>query len=260
MTVLASQLAAAGIRRLTLNRPEIRNAFNAQLTHAITHEMKATADDPDTRIVVLAGAGSHFCAGGDIDWMKAVLAATPEQKRAHAQAVADMYQAVYALPQPLVVVVQGAAVGGGFGLACCADFVLAERTARFGMTETRLGIAPAAISPYVTAAIGARMAGRLALPGATVDARQACDWKLVTHLAEPGQLDSTLEALEHELLQCAQGAQRLTKALFRDMADNPPIAQRIRTSVDALVQAWSNPDALQGLTAFLGKTPAPWVR
>lgn len=237
----------------------MRNAFNAELTQAIMHEMHAAAHDPYTRVVLLEGTGSHFCAGGDMEWMRNILATTPAEKRIQAQAIANMYTTVYALPQPLVVAVQGAAIGGGFGLACCADFVVAENTAKLGMTEPRLGIVPAAISPYVVAATGARVANRIALVGAAVDARQAQEWGVVTHIVQTGKLNEAVAVVLQELLQCAPDAQYQTKALFRALSAGAPSSTCIQQSVDALVQAWSQPQATEGLNAFLSKRQPSWT-
>lgn len=259
MPCLDNHLLPNGVRRLTLNRPQLRNAFNAELTQLITDEMRSAAHDSHTRVVVLEGSGSHFCAGGDIDWMRTVLSAPPNEKRTHAQAVADMYEAVYALPQPLVVAVQGAAIGGGFGLACCADFVVAENTAKLGMTEPRLGIVPAAISPYVVAATGTRVASSIALLGAAVDAEQARSWGVVTHITQEGSLSDAVAAVLQEVLQCAPGAQNQTKALFRAMNANTPTSANVQQSVSALVEAWSQPQALEGLNAFLAKCRPSWA-
>ncbi|PBI87780.1 Carnitinyl-CoA dehydratase [Variovorax boronicumulans] len=247
-----------GVRRITLNRPEAKNAFDAQIMRAISLAFRDAAKDSETRVVVLSGAGSHFCAGGDIAWMKETLAASQAQKCERASAVADMLATVYALPQPLVAEVRGAAMGGGFGLVCCADFVVADSRAKFALSETRLGIVPAVISPYVVAALGVRRANRLALAGTSIDTLEAKEMGLVTHMAAPDDIAQVVSALLHELLCSASGAQQRTKALFRQMASPASDAHRATLAVEALVNAWEQQDAIAGFDAFLNKTTPPW--
>lgn len=247
-----------GVRRITLNRPEAKNAFDAEMMQAISQSFRNAAKDPETRVVVLSGAGSHFCAGGDIEWMKETLAASQMLKRERAQAVSDMLGSVHALPQPLVAEVKGAAMGGGFGLVCCADFVVADSRAKFALSETRLGIVPAAISPYVVAALGVRRANRLALAGTLIDAQEAKELGLATHVAAPGGTAEAVDSLLHELLCSATGAQRLTKALFRQMASPVSDERNAALAVEALVNAWNQQEAIAGLDAFLNKAAPPW--
>lgn len=258
MQLVTDNCSSDGVRRITLNRPETKNAFNAEMLRAISERFRDAAQDPGTRVVVLDGAGNHFCAGGDIEWMKGVLKASQAVKREQAQAVSDMLQSVYALPQPLVAEVKGAAMGGGFGLLCCADFVVAESQAKFALSETRLGIVPAAISPYVVAALGVRRANRLALAGTPMDAKGAQEMGLVTHVAPVGDTRDVVDSLLRELLCSAIGAQRLTKQLFRRMSSQAPDERRVSLAVDALVDAWSQEEAISGFEAFLNKSAPPW--
>lgn len=247
-----------GVLRLTLHRPEVRNAFDAALLEDLRLAFEQAASDGSVRIVVLGGAGSHFCAGGDIEWMKRVLVASLQEKRVHAMQVAAMYRAAHALPQPLVAQVQGTAMGGGMGLICCADFVVAAADARFALSENRLGIVPAAISPYVVAALGARQSIQLALAGETVDAQRAREIGLVTHVAAPGALEAEVHGLLAQLLCSASGAQRQTKSLLRAVAAQAPDAGREALAVEALVTAWSGAEAAQGFRAFLERSVPPW--
>ncbi len=258
MQLLIDTRLPDGVRRMTLNRPETKNAFNAEMMRVISQGFRDAAKDPETRVVVLSGAGSHFCAGGDIEWMKDTLAASQAVKRERATAVSDMLRSVYALPQPLVAEVKGAAMGGGFGLVCCADFVVADHQAKFALSETRLGIVPAAISPYVVAALGVRRVNRLALAGTLIDAHEAREIGLVTHVAPPDSTAETVDALLHELLCSAPGAQQQTKALFRQMASPAPEERLAALAVEALVNAWGHEEAVAGFDAFLNKAAPPW--
>lgn len=258
METIIENMSPDGVLHVTLNRPQTRNAFNHEMLEAMTVSFRRAVRDSQTRVVVLGSTGSHFCAGGDIEWMKSVLSAGPEEKRRYAQAVTDMYQAAHALPQPVVAQVRGVAMGGGFGLLCCADLVVAEAQAKFALSETRLGIVPAAISPYVVAALGVRQACRLALGGTLIDAAAAFGIGLVTHMAPADQLASLTDAVLQELLCSASGAQRLTKRLFREMSPQAPSRDSVVRSVDALVEAWSQPEAMAGFSAFLRKSSPPW--
>ncbi|WBY03583.1 enoyl-CoA hydratase-related protein [Ramlibacter tataouinensis] len=258
MSTLLRTRSSDGVLRITLHRPQVRNAFDAALLEELRLAFEEAAADASVRIVVLGGAGTHFCAGGDIEWMKRVLAASPEEKRVHAMQVAGMYRAVHALPQPLVAQVQGTAMGGGMGLVCCADFVVAAADARFALSENRLGIVPAAISPYMVAALGARRAVQLALAGETVDVQRAREIGLVTHVAAPGALEAEVRGLLAQLLGSASGAQRQTKSLLRAVEAQAPDAHREALAVDALVTAWSGGEAAEGFRAFLERSVPPW--
>ncbi len=258
MNTLIPSQPAAGVLQLTLHRPQARNAFNHEMLQEIRQAFEAAAADASIRVVVLAATGEHFCAGGDIEWMKNILSGSAQHQREHAQGIADMYRAVYALPQPLVAYVQGNAMGGGLGLVCCADVVVCESTAKFALSETRLGIVPAAISPFLVASLGARQATQLALLGAVVDAVTAQTLGLVTHVCSAEQGARKLEEVQHSLLLGAPGAQRQTKALLRGISVQAPGEAIYAKAVDALVHAWSQPEAVEGFNAFLHKAKPAW--
>lgn len=243
---------------LTLNRPAARNAFNHEMVQEIRQSFEDASVDASIRVVVLGATGEHFCAGGDIEWMRGILAASVQKKRVYAEDISGMYKAVYSLPQPLVAHVKGNAMGGGLGLVCCADVVLSENTSKFALSETRLGIVPAAISPFLVASLGAKQATQLALIGSVVDAHTAKDLGLVTYVTSADQGAQKLEETMHSLLQGAPGAQRQTKALLRNISAQIPTESIYAKAVDALVYAWSQAEAAEGFNAFLNKAKPFW--
>ncbi|UUZ77734.1 enoyl-CoA hydratase-related protein [Polaromonas sp. P1(28)-13] len=248
-TVLKSQ-PAVGVLLLTLNRPEARNAFNHEMVQEIRQSFEEASANASIRVVVLGATGEHFCAGGDIEWMKGILAASVQQKNVYAEDISGMYKAVYSLPQPLVAHVKGNAMGGGLGLVCCADVVVSENTSKFALSETRLGIVPAAISPFLVASLGVKQATQLALIGSAVDAHTAKDLGLVTYVTSADQGEQKLEEAMRSLLQGAPGAQRQTKALLRNISAQIPTETIYAKAVDALVYAWSQAEAADGFNAF----------
>ena len=258
MTNVICQTPRPGLLEIVLNRPDAGNAFDHSMIGQIREAFLTAAGDDSVRLVMLRGAGPHFCAGGDIGWMQQVLAASASQKRAFAQDISLMYQAVHGLPQPLLIQVQGVAMGGGLGLVCCGDVVIADESARFALSEARIGIVPAAISPYLVSAIGARQAGQLALRGNTISAQDALRLGLVTHIASEDDNEPMLESTIKELFAGAPEAQRLSKCLFREISVQKISDSVCTLAVDTLVKAWSQPEAIKGFDAFLNRRLPPW--
>jgi len=208
--------------------------------------------------VVLTGAGPSFCAGGDLDWMRAQFAATRDGRMAEARRLAAMLGALDALPKPLVGRVNGAAFGGGVGLMSVCDAVVAVEGARFALTETRLGIIPATIAPYVIARLGAGRARAVFFSGRAFDAAEARDLGLVTRVVPADRLDAAVEAEVAPYFATAPGAVARAKRLARSLG--APIDDGIvEATVAALADAWESAEAQAGITAFLGKRPPPWA-
>ena len=234
------------VLRVTLARPERRNAFDAALISELTAEF---ADVGDARAVVLAGDGQSFCAGADVDWQRAAIDLSYDENVEDARRLYEMLAAIDGCPAPVVARVQGYALGGGSGLVCCADIVIAGEDAVFGFSEVKLGIIPAVISPFVFAKIGTARARRLFLTGERFDAATASRFGLVDEIA--GDLDGAVERVLAELLSSGPEAVRAAKRLVREtpQADElPHIAARMRTSAEGQ----------EGLRAFLDKRPAAW--
>jgi methylglutaconyl-CoA hydratase len=234
------------VLRVTLARPERRNAFDAALIRELT---EAFADVGNARAVVLAGDGESFCAGADVDWQRSAIDLSYDENVEDALRLYRMLDAIDSCPAPVVARVQGYALGGGSGLVCCTDVTVAAPDAVFGFSEVKLGIVPAVISPFVFARIGTAAARRLVLTGERFDAETALRIGLVHEVAE--ELDSALERVIAELLSAGPEATRAAKQLIRERPGGEEaarLAAKLRTS----------PEGQEGLRAFLDKRPAAW--
>ncbi len=237
----------ASVLRVTIAKPERRNAFDAALI-AELHEAFANVAD-DVRVIVLAGDGPSFCAGADVEWQRSSIDLTFEENVEDALRLYRMLEAVDSCPAPLVARVQGFALGGGSGLAACADVVVAAPDATFGFTEVRLGIIPAVISPFVFAKIGSQ-ARRFFLTGERFDAETALRVGLVHELAD--DLDTGVERFVGELLKSGPGAMRAAKRLARERPASGDELARIAAGLR------SGEEGQAGLRAFLDKRAPPW--
>jgi methylglutaconyl-CoA hydratase len=247
-----------GVEYVTLNRPELRNAFDEVMIAELTAWARAAATDDALRVAVLAGAGPSFSAGADLTWMARMVNYSEAENRRDARALAEMFEALDTLPVPLVGRVHGAALGGGTGLAAVCDIVVASQEAVFGFTEVKLGILPAVISPYCVAKIGPGAARALMLAGARYSASRAREIGLVHDVVAEADLDAAVDAHVRELLTSAPGAVRATKRLIRQVAGRPAAASMDLTS-HAIAAQRVSPEGQDGLRAFLGKHRPPWV-
>ena len=248
-----------GVAILTLQRAEKHNALSQALIDALHQSADEIAGRDDIRVVVLAASGKSFCAGGDLGWMQAQMAGDLAMKRAAAKSIADMLGALNTLPQPLVGRVQGNAFGGGVGLACVCDVVIAADHARFGLTETKLGLVPATIGPYVMARMGEARARRVVMSSRVFDAAEAKDLGIASRVVAPDQLDHAVAAEVDAYLQCAPGAVAATKAYVRSLG--PVIDESvIDRSIAALITQWEGNEAKEGISAFFEKRKPFWAR
>lgn len=248
------------VARLTLDRPHVRNAFNAELIAALTATFDALSDEaPDAlRVIVLAGDGPVFCAGADVEWMRSAADLDVDANEADAGRLATMLETIDTCPVPVVSRVQGAALGGGMGLCAVSDIVLSTADTTFGFTETRLGILPAVIGPYALAKIGESHARALFLSGSRFDAGRAMQIGLVHEvLADEGTLDTRLTALVEELLAAGPTAVREAKALIRRLRGQPGPQARALT-VAAISRQRTGAEGQEGLAAFLEKRDPSW--
>jgi methylglutaconyl-CoA hydratase len=249
-----------GVARVTLARPEVRNAFNAELIGDLRAAFEALAAEPaaSLRAVVLAGDGATFCAGADVTWMRASVGLSVEENERDATAMAEMFAAIDACPAPVVARVQGAALGGGMGLCAVSDVVLASSDATFGFTETKLGIIPAVISPFVLAKIGESAARALFPSGERFSADRARAIGLVHEvLGDVAALDARLEQLLDELRSAGPTAARAAKAIVREQRGLDPSARR-QLAVRAIAAQRTSDEGQEGLTAFLEKRRPGW--
>lgn len=258
MSLVAAEVDGRGVATLRLERAEKHNAMSGAMCDEIAAAARRLGDDPAVRVVVLAGAGRIFCAGGDLGWMRAQFEADRAGRIAEARRLAGMLNVLNTLPKPLVARVQGAAYGGGVGMMAVADCVVAAADARFGLTETRLGIIPATISPYVIARMGEGRARSVFFSARVFGAEEAAALGLVNRIAAPEALDAAVAAEVEPYLAVAPGAVAAAKRLARSLG--PRIdADVIEATIAALADVWETAEAQAGLAAFLEKRPAPWA-
>jgi methylglutaconyl-CoA hydratase len=247
------------VEHLTINRPEVRNAFNEDVIAELTSwaEIAVVEATRGLRVVILGGAGQTFCAGADITWMSKTVRYTEEENLRDAMAMSRMFAALNALPVPLVGRVQGAALGGGAGLAAVCDIVVADDRAVFGFTEVKLGILPAVISPFALAKIGRSAARELFLTGARFTAARAREIGLVHAVVPAAELDAAVQAYVKELLAAGPEAVAAAKALIavvwaRSVEDVMPL------TAAAIAARRVSVEGQEGLRAFLDKRPPAW--
>jgi methylglutaconyl-CoA hydratase len=250
---------AGGVVWLTLDRPEIHNAFDDRLIAALSKELEVLGADAAVRILVLTGTGRSFSAGADLNWMRRTSSYGERENLADARALARLMQTLNELPKPTVARVNGAALGGGTGLVACCDIVVASERATFGTTEVRLGLIPAVIGPYVLAAIGARQARRLMLTGERISAAEAARLGLVHEVVAPEQLDGAIERIVAELLNSGPAALAAAKRLIRDLAGRPIDPPLIDDTATRIARLRATGEAREGVGAFLEKRPPAWL-
>lgn len=245
------------VARVELSRPEVRNAFNAALIarlHAVVDELAA---DASVRAIVLSGAGSVFCAGADLLWMRDALALSSAENLEDAAAMSRMFRALDRAPVLVIGRVHGAAFGGGAGLAAVCDVVVTSEETQFGFTETRLGILPAVISPFVLAKIGASHARALALTGERFGAARALAIGLVHEVTTAAQLDGAVDRIVTEIVAAGPLAVAKTKALLATVREASYEAT-LELTARAIADQRTSPEGQAGLRAFIAKRPAPW--
>jgi len=258
VTQVAVAVDARGVALVTLDRPEKRNALTAGMMAALTRIAGELAADPAVRVVVLTGAGVDFCAGADLDWMRAQMAAGPEERAEQAMGLARMLQALYALPKPLIARVQGDAFGGGVGLIAVCDLAIGREGARLGLTETRLGLIPATIGPYVVARIGVARARDPILSGRVFLAQEALSLGVLDRVVPLVEMETALAAAVTPYLSAAPGAVAAAKAMLRDLG--PVIDEAaIARSVAALMARWQTAEAAEGVAAFFARRRPGWA-
>ncbi len=243
--------------RVRLNRPEVRNALDAQLIAELTATFRAFADRPLVRAVVLEGEGAIFCGGADIKYMRAALELSEAQNYEDALRLSDMFAAIDDCPAATIAKVQGAALGGGAGLIAVCDIVLAEEDALFGFTEAKLGIVPAVISPFVLRKIGQSHARALFTTAERFNAERALRIGLIHEVVPPGQLDASVESTIQELLTSGPSAVRLAKSIARQVGGLAPDEAR-RWTAGRIAGQRVSPEGQEGLRAFLDKRRPTW--
>lgn len=247
------------VATLWMNRPEVHNAFNAQLIADLTGACRQLDADDSVRVVVLAGRGKSFSAGADLNWMKAAGEASQEDNFADAMRLAGMLRTLAEMTKPTIARVHGAALGGGMGLASACDICVAGERAVFATSEVKFGIIPSAISPYVIRAIGERQSYRYFQTAERIDAKRAVELGLAHEAVATDALDVKVSELVDALLQGGPKSQAAAKDLIRAVANRPVDDAVVEDTARRISQLRATPEAKEGLDAFLAKRPAAWV-
>lgn len=246
-----------GVAYVAMNVPEKRNALSSQMIAELTDMALTIGAQAATRAIVLSGAGKVFCAGGDLNWMKAQIEADRKTRMAEARKLAKMLFALNEMPTPLIGRIHGGAFGGGVGMACVCDVAIADRETKFGLTETRLGLIPATIGPYVLARIGEGKARRIFMSARIFGASEAADLGLIARAVDADQLDDAVEAEVEPYLSVAPVAVGSAKALARALGPriDPDV---IDDTIQRLADTWEGEEALEGIGSFLNQTRPRW--
>ena len=247
------------VARLRLERPELHNAFDDALVAKLTGALDSLAGDPAIRVVVLEAAGASFSAGADLNWMRGMAAASEDDNRNDALALARLLRTLDELPKPTIARVQGAAFGGGVGLVAACDIAIGVPEAKFGLTESRLGLLPAVISPYVIAAIAPRNARRYFATAEVFDAAEARRIGLLHEVVDADALDAAVQRQVDLLLRAGPIAAAAAKALARNVAHASGPAAIDAANADLIARLRTSPEGQEGITAFLEKRKPSWV-
>ena len=248
-----------GVGTIRMNRPEVRNAFNETMIAELTQAFQAADADPAVRAVVLAGHGPAFCAGADLNWMKKMSGYSMEENRADAMGLATMLNTIYMMKKPTVARVHGAAFAGGMGLVAACDIAVASDGAEFCLSEVKLGLTAATISPYVVAAMGERCARRYFLTAERFSAAEAFRIGLVHDIVPAEQLDASVDALLGHLLAASPAAIAASKELIRSVAHGAIDADMIAGTAARIAAARASADGKEGIRAFLEKRKPAWT-
>lgn len=245
---------------VTMNRPERHNAFDDALVAELTEALRSMEAEEGVRVVVLSGAGKSFSAGADLHWMRRMAGYSMDENRRDSMALASLMRTLAHLAKPTVARVQGPAYGGGVGLVACCDVAIAAQNATFALTEAKLGLIPAVISPYVVAAIGERAARRYFLSAERINAAEACRLGLVHEVAaSEGDLDEKIGIVVDSMLACGPVAQREAKALIRAVANRPVTSELLQDTAERIAKLRASPEGREGIAAFLEKRRPSWV-
>ena len=245
--------------RLRLDRPEVHNAFDDGLVAALTRTLESLVESADVRVLVLEGAGASFSAGADLNWMRGMAAASEAENRDDALALARLMRTLDAMPMPTIARVHGAAFGGGVGLVACCDIAIGTPAAKFGLTESRLGLLPAVISPYVIAAIGARQARRYFATAEIFDAAEALRIGLLHQVVAPEDLDAAVQRQLDLLAKAAPRAAAEAKVLVRRVSAGGDGASIDQANAGLIARLRVSPEGQEGLSAFLDKRKPAWA-
>jgi methylglutaconyl-CoA hydratase len=247
------------VARVTLNRSEVRNAFNDKLIDEITQVFTVLGQQKDVRCIVLAANGSAFCAGADLNWMRSMADYTHAQNLADAGRLAAMLRTVYACPKPTIARIQGDVYAGGTGLVAACDMAVSVDTVNFCLSEVKLGLVPSTISPYVIRAMGARAAHRYFLTAERFSAAEALRLGFVHEVVSVDALDAKVAELSNALVNAGPEAVKLCKKLLQDVAGQDITPELVNMTVDSIAHVRISPEGREGLQSFLQKRKPNWL-
>ncbi len=247
------------VATVTLNRPEVRNAFNDEVIAELTAAFRDLGGREDVRCIVLAGNGRAFCAGADLNWMRRMAGYTHDENLADAAALAEMLRVIYRCPKPTIARVQGDVYAGGTGLVAACDIAVSVDTAHYCLSEVKLGLIPATVSPYVIRAMGARAAHRYFLTAERFDAAAALRIGLVHEVVAPPALDAKVAELAQTLIQAGPDAVKACKQLVQDVAGQEITPQLIAATVGGIANIRVSPEGREGVQSFLQKRKPAWL-
>ena len=255
----ALTLEPGPVSRVILNRPEMRNAFDDKTIAELTQAFSQLGQDPQVRVIVLAANGLAFCAGADLNWMRRMADYTRAENLADAAALAEMLRVIYECPKPTIARIQGDVVAGGMGLVAACDMAVSVDTANFCLSEVKLGLIPATISPYVIRAMGARAAHRYFLTAERFDAREAHRIGFVHEVVGADQLDAKVTELTSALVNTSPNAVRSCKMLVQEVAGRDIDAPLIDRTVEGIADIRTSSEGREGVQSFLQKRKPSWL-
>jgi methylglutaconyl-CoA hydratase len=259
MQTLKISSRGPGVAQVTMARPAVFNAFDEAMIAELDAAFAQLVADPAVRVIVLAGEGKHFSAGADLQWMQRASSASLDWNVQDARRFAAMLARIESAPKPTVARVQGAALGGGVGLACACDMAIAASNASFAVSEAKFGILPAVIGPYVTNAVGKRQAKRLALTTERIGAAEALALGLVQKVVTDDELDGAVDATVAALLGGGPQAQREIKTLMAQLDVGAITPEVMELTAQTIARVRGTAEAREGFAAFLAKRPPPWA-
>lgn len=247
------------VGRLTFNRPEIHNAFNSTLIQEMLHLFGEIEKDKRLRLVVLTGEGKSFCAGADLNWMKAVVNQSFEENLAESNQLAELLYTVYTFKRPVIGRINGAAIGGGTGFVAVCDIAIAARSAKFSFSEVKIGVVPACIGPYVIKKMGEGKARELFITGERMNAQRAFEVGLVSKVVEDEVLDEEVNRLIESILSSGPEAVGVAKKLVSEVPGMPPEEFKPFTA-EMIARLRLSQEGQEGMNAFLSKRPPNWIK
>ncbi len=257
--MLKTEVNDQGRATVTLNRPEVHNAFDEALIAGLQETFSGLSENADVRLIVLKAEGKSFCAGADLNWMKRMSGYSYEENVADGKALAGMLHTIATCPQPVIGQIQGPAYGGGVGMVSVCDIAIASEKARFIFSEVKLGITPATISPYVVAAIGERQAHRYFLTAELFDAATALDLGLVHQVVAADELEATVDGIVATMMNNSPAAMIAAKDLIHAVANKPVDESVLNDTAKRIADVRATDEGREGIQAFLEKRKPAWI-